>query len=77
MTPEKKPNFERFMTTLCCEATDRVPLGGWSVHPSMMERFICRKLTSVQDQMDFRQAAGFDFVAGPRSSVFGPKPPGT
>jgi methanogenic corrinoid protein MtbC1 len=62
MTREPKPDFERYMTALNCEEPDRVPLGDWHVDKLPMENFMGKKITSLQDQIDFWHAAGFDYM---------------
>ena len=62
MTKEPKPDFERYMTALNCEEPDRVPLGDWHVDQLPMENFMGKKITSLQDQIDFWCTAGFDYM---------------
>ncbi len=62
MAREPKPDFERYMTTLHCQEPDRVPLGDWHVDQLPMENYLGRKITSLQDQIDFWYAAGFDYM---------------
>jgi len=62
MAREPKPDFARYMTTLHCQEPDRVPLGDWHVDQLPMENFLGKKITSLQDQIDFWYAAGFDYM---------------
>jgi uroporphyrinogen decarboxylase len=62
MAREPKPDFERYMTALNCQEPDRVPLGDWHVDQLPMENFMGKKITSLQDQIDFWYAAGFDYM---------------
>ena len=62
MAREPKPDFERYMTALHCEEPDRVPLGDWHVDALPKAKFLGRKVKSLQDQMDFWYAAGFDYI---------------
>ena len=62
MAREPKPDFERYMTALNCEEPDRVPLGDWHVDQLPMENFMGKKITSLQDQIDFWFTAGFDYM---------------
>ena len=62
MAREPKPNFERYMTALNCQEPDRVPLGDWHVDQLPMEKFMGKKITSLQDQIDFWYTAGFDYM---------------
>jgi uroporphyrinogen decarboxylase len=62
MAREPKPDFERYMTALNCQEPDRVPLGDWHVDQLPMENFVGKKITSLQDQIDFWYTAGFDYM---------------
>jgi len=50
------------MTALNCQEPDRVPLGDWHVDQLPMENFMGKKITSLQDQIDFWCTAGFDYM---------------
>jgi len=58
------PDFERYLTALHGEEPDRVPLGDFSVDQILLDQFMGRPVKTLQDQIDFRIAAGFDFVTG-------------
>ena len=62
MARDSKPDFERYMTTLHCQEPDRVPLGDWHVDQLPMENLLGKKITSLQDQIDFWYTAGFDYM---------------
>jgi corrinoid protein of di/trimethylamine methyltransferase len=62
MAQESKPDFERYMTTLNCQEPDRVPLGDWHVDRLPMEKFLGKKITSLQDEIEFWHTAGFDYM---------------
>jgi len=64
MTGKYSPDFERYLTTLYCQEPDRVPLGDWSVDQILMEQFMGKPVVTLQDQVDFRLNAGFDFIPG-------------
>jgi len=50
------------MAALNCQEPDRVPLGDWHVDQLPMENFMGKKITSLQDQIDFWYTAGFDYM---------------
>jgi hypothetical protein len=50
------------MAALNCQEPDRVPLGDWHVDQLPMENFRGKKITSLQDQIDFWYTAGFDYM---------------
>lgn len=56
------PDFERYMVALNCEEPDRVPLGDWHVDALPKESYIGKKIVSLQDQIEFWRAAGFDYI---------------
>jgi len=64
MIGQHSPTFERYLTTLYCEEPDRVPLGDFTVDQMLLDQFMGKPVSTLQDQVDFRIAAGFDFVAG-------------
>ncbi|UCF90015.1 MAG: cobalamin-dependent protein, partial [Desulfobacterales bacterium] len=57
-----QPDFQRYMTALHCEEPDRVPLGDWHVDNLPKENFMGRPVVTLQDQVDFWHAAGFDYT---------------
>ncbi len=62
MNRELKPDFERYLKALHCEEPDRVPQGDWHVDQRPKEAFLGRPIKTLQDQVDFWYAAGFDFM---------------
>lgn len=62
MKGELKPDFERYLKALHCEEPDRVPQGDWHVDHQPKEAFLGRSIKTLQDQVDFWYAAGFDFA---------------
>lgn len=62
MAQETKPDFERYLIALNCEEPDRVPLGDWHVDQLAKDAFLGREVRTLQDQVDFWHAAGFDYV---------------
>ena len=64
MIGQHSPNFERYLTTLYCEEPDRVPLGDFTVDQMLLDQFMGKPVSTLRDQVDFRIAAGFDFVTG-------------
>jgi methanogenic corrinoid protein MtbC1 len=62
MSQEPKPDFERYMTALNCQEPDRVPLGDWHVDRLPMENFMGKKISSLQDEIEFWRTAGFDYI---------------
>ncbi len=64
MIGQHTPDFERYLTTLYCEEPDRVPLGDFTVEQILMDQFMGKPVSTLQDQVDFRIKAGFDFIPG-------------
>ena len=64
MSTQNSPDFENYLKTLYCEEPNTVPLGDFHVDQILMDQFMDKPVTTVQDQIDFRVAAGYDFVVG-------------
>jgi len=62
MTNIRKPDFERYLTTLHCEEPDRVPLGDFSIDPLLKNAFMGKTVETPEDQVEFFHTAGFDYV---------------
>jgi methanogenic corrinoid protein MtbC1 len=75
MSESRKPDFERYLTALNCQEPDRVPLGDFYMDPLAKERFLGRKLVSLDDEVAFWRTAGFDYITSPAGviEVFGTK----
>ena len=75
MTETRKPDFERYLTALNCQEPDRVPLGDFYMDPFAKERFLGRKLVTLEDEVEFWTTAGFDYITSPAGviEVFGTK----
>ena len=63
MSVPRKPDFENFMVALNCEEPKRVPLGDYSVDPILVDQFMGKPVRTLKENIEFRQAAGFDFIA--------------
>jgi uroporphyrinogen decarboxylase len=58
-----EPNFERFRTVLLrMGEPDRVPLGDISVHPMLKAGVLGRPVRTLEDEVAFWSAAGYDHV---------------
>ena len=64
MTNQHTPDFDNFLAALHCEEPKRVPLGEFHIDPPLIDRFMGKPVRSIQEHVDFRVAAGFDFVTG-------------
>ena len=62
MNKTYKPDFERYMTTLHCEESDRVPLGDFHIDPLLKDAYMGKKVKSPEDQIEFFRTAGFEYV---------------
>ena len=69
MTEKRKPDFERYLTALNCREPDRVPLGDFYMDLLAKERFLGRKLVTLEDEVEFWTTAGFDFVPSPAGLI--------
>ncbi len=59
-----QPNFNnRLLKSIFCEGEpDRVPMVEAGIAVPIKERFLGRKITSIQDEIEFWATAGYDFV---------------
>jgi uroporphyrinogen decarboxylase len=64
MTTQHGPDFDNYLTALHCEEPKRVPLSEFNIDPSLMDQFMGKPVKTLQDLVDFRVVAGFDFVVG-------------
>lgn len=55
-------SFDRFLTAIHRQEPDRVPHGEIAVDAEIKEAFLGRPLRSIQDEIDFAAAAGYDFL---------------
>jgi methanogenic corrinoid protein MtbC1 len=69
MTENRKPDFERYLTALNCQEPDRVPLGEFYMDLLAKERFLGRKIVTLEDEVEFWTTAGFDFVPAPAGLI--------
>ncbi len=64
MSLKKNPDFENYLTALHCEEPVRVPLGDWGIDPLLKNKFMGKKIRTLEDQLEFFATAGYDFVPG-------------
>jgi uroporphyrinogen decarboxylase len=59
----REPNFDRFRTALLRRGEpDCVPLGDISVHPILKEGILGRPIQTLEDEVAFWLAAGYDYI---------------
>ena len=58
---DTKPDFERVIKTINHIEPDRVPLAELQIDPPIMEAYFGRKLTGVQDEIQFWADHGYDY----------------
>ena len=57
-----RPNIEHLKTTLKRGQAPYVPLIELGVHPLVKEKFLNKKIVSLQDEVEFWYKAGYDYV---------------
>jgi uroporphyrinogen decarboxylase len=60
----EQPDFNnRLLKAIYCQGEpDRVPMVEAGIATSIKERFLGRKITSLQDEIEFWETAGYDFI---------------
>jgi len=57
-----QPDYQRLLKTLRHEEPDRVPLAELGVDTPIKDQFMGRPIRTVEDEVAFQAAAGFDYV---------------
>ena len=57
-----QPDFARIRKTLLCGQADRVPIAELKVDAHVMSAFMGRPVKTLQDNVDFWLAAGYDYI---------------
>ncbi|MBI2418800.1 MAG: nucleoside 2-deoxyribosyltransferase [Ignavibacteriales bacterium] len=57
-----RPDKQQLLRALRCQPTDFIPLVELGVHPKIKEALLKRPLLSLNDEVDFWQLAGYDYV---------------
>ena len=60
----REANFERLLTALRCGTPDYVPLVELGIHQKIKDAYLGRPVNTLQDEIDFALAAGYDYVTG-------------
>src|SRR5512137_2532019 len=63
MKTNRQPSFERFLTAISRKEPDRLPVAENWVDPEVKRAFLGKPLVSLKDEVEFWNAAGYDFVA--------------
>lgn len=59
---ELQPDFNRVRTALFGEQPDRVPLLELAIADKIMESYLERRITGIEDRIEFFQKAGYDYI---------------
>jgi uroporphyrinogen decarboxylase len=62
MNKLKKPDIQSFVRTLKCQKADYFPLAELGVHPKIKESFLGRKMQTLEDDVEFWNKAGYDYI---------------
>lgn len=57
-----KPDIERFKKTLLLENTGYISNAELGIHPVIKEKFLGRKIRTLQDDIEFWYKAGYDYI---------------
>lgn len=61
--PDSTPSFDRVLTALHRQEPDRVPLGDIWVDQEVKDSFMGHPVTTLEEDVAFWKATGFDFIA--------------
>lgn len=59
---DRAPSFERVLTALRCEEPDYVPVAELWIDPAVKSTFMGHPVQTLQDEVAFWVAAGYDFI---------------
>ncbi|NWF50822.1 MAG: nucleoside 2-deoxyribosyltransferase [Ignavibacteriaceae bacterium] len=57
-----KPNIEELVKTIKRGKGSFIPIAELGVHPLIKEKFIGRKITTLEDEIEFWYGAGYDYI---------------
>lgn len=67
-----KPDLDGFIKTLLNQKADHIPIAELGIHPLIKERFLSRKLITLDDEVEFWYKAGYDYVKLQPNADFNP-----
>jgi len=66
-TRRPKPDFDRVSIALSSNQPDRVPLAEVGISKKVKEAFLGKSIKGLEDEVEFRQRAGYDYILLGRS----------
>jgi uroporphyrinogen decarboxylase len=66
------PNINAFLETLRRTNTNYTPLAELGVHPKIKELFLSKKINGLEDEVDFWNRAGYDYIKLQPKADFNP-----
>lgn len=72
MSKISSPNINAFLKTLKREKINYFPLAELGVHPKIKEIFLSKKINDLEDEVDFWNRAGYDYIKLQPKADFNP-----
>ena len=66
------PNITAFLETLRRKNINYIPLAELGVHPKIKELFLSKKINGLEDEVDFWEKAGYDYIKLQPKADFNP-----
>ena len=66
------PNINAFIETLRRKNINYIPLAELGVHPKIKELFLSKKINGLEDEVDFWEKAGYDYIKLQPKADFNP-----
>ena len=72
MSKINSPNITAFLETLRRKNINYIPLAELGVHPKIKELFLSKKINGLEDEVDFWEKAGYDYIKLQPKADFNP-----
>lgn len=67
-----KPDIESFLKIIANQPCNYIPIAELGVHPLIKERFIGKKITGLEEEIEFSYNAGYDYIKLQPKADFNP-----
>ncbi len=67
-----KPDIEGFLKTLRNHKANHIPIAELGIHPLIKEKFLSKKIITLEDEVEFWYKAGYDYIKLQPKADFNP-----